>query len=86
MGRVLGIAIWVITILSVLMFTTKRWWFPESISEHGPAVDRQFMITIIVVGISFAAAQSDWAGQSGSIATARARNAPLIRTETTGSR
>ena len=57
MGRVLGIAIWVITILSVLMFTTGRWWFPASISEHGPAVDRQFMITIIVVGISFAAAQ-----------------------------
>jgi cytochrome c oxidase subunit 2 len=57
MGRVLGIAIWVITILSVLMFATKHWWFPEAISEHGPAVDHQFMITIIVVGISFAAAQ-----------------------------
>src|SRR6266852_2953923 len=57
MGRVLGIAIWVITILSVLMFVTNHWWFPEAISEHGPAVDHQFMITIIVVGISFAAAQ-----------------------------
>src|SRR5260370_29883715 len=57
MGRALGIAIWVITILSVLMFVTKHWWFPESISEHGPAVDHQFMITIIVVGVSFAPAQ-----------------------------
>src|SRR5260370_40192129 len=57
MGRALGIAIWVITILSVLMFVTKHWWFPESISEHGPAVDHQFMITIIVGGVSFAAAQ-----------------------------
>src|SRR5260370_13448261 len=57
MGRALGIAIWVITILSVLMFVTKHWWFPESISEHGPAVDDQFMIAIIVVGVSFAAAQ-----------------------------
>ena len=57
MGRVLGLAIWIITIASVGMFVSKRWWFPESISNHGPAVDRQFMITIIVVGIAFAAAQ-----------------------------
>ena len=57
MGRLLGIAIWVITIASLWMFTNKRWWFPEAITEHGPAVDRQFMITIIVCGIAFAAAQ-----------------------------
>jgi cytochrome c oxidase subunit 2 len=57
MGRVLGIAIWLITLGSVGMFVSKHWWFPESISEHGGAVDRQFAITIIVVGISFAAAQ-----------------------------
>src|SRR5260370_11387614 len=57
MGRVLGIAIWIITLGSVGMFVTKHWWFPEAISEHGPLVDRQFMITIIVCGIAFAAAQ-----------------------------
>ena len=57
MGRVLGLAIWIITIASVGMFVSKHWWFPESISEHGPLVDRQFAITIIVVGIAFAAAQ-----------------------------
>ncbi|MDX6404253.1 MAG: cytochrome c oxidase subunit [Blastocatellia bacterium] len=57
MGRVLGIAIWLITLGSVGMFVSKHWWFPESISEHGGAVDRQFTITILVVGISFAAAQ-----------------------------
>src|SRR5436190_6056493 len=57
MGRVLGIAIWIITLLSVWMFVSRRWWFPEAISEHGPSVDRQFMITIIVVGVAFAAAQ-----------------------------
>ena len=50
MGRVLGIVIWGITIASVWMFVSGRWWFPESISEHGPRVDSQFMITIIVVG------------------------------------
>ncbi|PYS60459.1 MAG: hypothetical protein DMF76_13930, partial [Acidobacteria bacterium] len=57
MGRVLGIAIWIITVASVWMFVSGRWWFPEAISEHGPSVDGQFKITIVVVGIAFAAAQ-----------------------------
>jgi len=57
MGRLLGIAIWLITIASVWMFLSGRWWFPASISEHGPKVDSQFMITIIVVGVAFTAAQ-----------------------------
>jgi len=57
MGRVLGLAIWIITLGSVWMFASKHWWFPESISEHGPLVDHQFAITIIVCGIAFAAAQ-----------------------------
>jgi len=57
MGRLLGIAIWIITLASVWMFVSKRWWFPESISEHGPRVDSQFLLTIIVCGIAFAAAQ-----------------------------
>ena len=57
MGRLLAVVIWVITIASVWMFVSGKWWFPESISEHGGRVDSQFLITIIVVGISFAAAQ-----------------------------
>jgi cytochrome c oxidase subunit 2 len=39
------------------MFASGKWWFPPSISDHGPRVDSQFMITIIVVGIAFTAAQ-----------------------------
>ena len=57
MGRVLAVIIWVLTLLSVLLFVSKKWWFPAAISEHAPALDRQFLITIVVVGISFAAAQ-----------------------------
>ena len=57
MGRVLAVIIWIITILSVMLFFVRKWWFPEAISQHAPALDRQFMITIVVVGISFAAAQ-----------------------------
>jgi cytochrome c oxidase subunit II len=57
MGRALAVIIWIITLLSVLLFVSGKWWFPEGITEHAPALDRQFMITIVVVGISFAAAQ-----------------------------
>lgn len=57
MGRVLAVIIWLLTILSVGLFLNKKWWLPPSISEHGPALDRQFLITILVVGIAFAAAQ-----------------------------
>src|SRR5687768_17031114 len=57
MGRVLAVIIWVITILSVSLFFVPKWWFPEAISQHAPALDRQFLITIVVVGISFIAAQ-----------------------------
>jgi cytochrome c oxidase subunit 2 len=39
------------------MFASGRWWFPPSITEHGSSYDSQFLITIIVVGISFTAAQ-----------------------------
>ena len=57
MGRVLAVIIWIITLLSVLLFVSGKWWFPDAISEHAPALDRQFLITIIVVGIAFTAAQ-----------------------------
>ncbi len=57
MGRVLAVIIWIITLLSVLLFVSGKWWFPAAISDHAPALDRQFMITIIVVGLSFTAAQ-----------------------------
>ncbi len=57
MGRVLAVIIWLLTLLSVLLFVSGKWWFPAAISQHAPALDRQFMITILVVGISFTAAQ-----------------------------
>ena len=57
MGRVLAVIIWIITLLSVLLFTNGKWWLPAAISDHAPALDRQFLITILVVGVSFTAAQ-----------------------------
>src|SRR5919112_2872928 len=58
MGRALAVFLWVMTGLSVWMFVDGRWWFPASISEHGPAYDQQFILTIIVVGLAFVAAQA----------------------------
>jgi cytochrome c oxidase subunit 2 len=57
MGRVLAVIIWALTLGSVSLFFVKKWWFPTAISSHAPALDRQFLITIIVVGLAFAAAQ-----------------------------
>jgi cytochrome c oxidase subunit 2 len=58
MGRALAVFLWVMTGLSVWMFLDGRWWFPPSISEHGPAYDQQFILTIVVVGVAFVAAQA----------------------------
>ena len=44
MGRVLAVIIWIITLLSVLLFVSGKWWFPAAISEHAPALDRQFLM------------------------------------------
>jgi cytochrome c oxidase subunit 2 len=57
MGRLLGAIIFAITIASVWLFANARWWFPRGITEHAPDYDRQFMLTIIIVGIAFVAAQ-----------------------------
>jgi cytochrome c oxidase subunit 2 len=56
MGRALGVLIWILTLASVVLFFSG-WWFPVSITEHAPAIDRQFLITMIVVGIAFVLAQ-----------------------------
>ena len=58
MGRALAILIWLLTLGTVLLFTNGGLWFPKAISEHGPAYDRQFMLTIIIVGIAFVAANT----------------------------
>src|SRR6266498_365757 len=57
MGRALAVIIWILTLGSVGLFFVKKWWFPEAISAHAAALDRQFLLTIIVVGIAFTAAQ-----------------------------
>ncbi|HEY9282271.1 MAG TPA: cytochrome c oxidase subunit II [Pyrinomonadaceae bacterium] len=57
MGRLLAVLIVLITAVSVWLFLDGRWWLPPGITEHSPAYDAQFLLTIVVVGISFVGAQ-----------------------------
>jgi len=53
----LAVTIWIITIASVILFAGRFWWFPESASTHGDALDTQFIYTLIVTGAVFILAQ-----------------------------
>jgi len=57
MGRLLGTAILLITLITIAAFATGRWWFPPSAASHGAAIDGQFKLTLWIVAIAFAAAQ-----------------------------
>lgn len=61
MGRLLAIVIWLITAGTVAFFMWSKaktgWWFPEAISTHAAAMDSQFNITWIVVGLAFLGTQ-----------------------------
>ncbi|MFY9556846.1 MAG: cytochrome c oxidase subunit II [Blastocatellia bacterium] len=58
MGKITGLLMFVLAIVTAWLFIGQRlWWFPEGISEYAPMIDRQFLWTLIVVGIAFTAAQ-----------------------------
>jgi len=53
----LAITIWIITLIIVVLFAGRVWWFPESASAHGAQLDNQFVVTLIVTGAIFILAQ-----------------------------
>ncbi|MDA2934513.1 cytochrome c oxidase subunit II [Acidobacteria bacterium AH-259-D05] len=53
----LAITIWIITIITVVLFAARVWWFPESASAHGTTLDTQFVNTLMVTGLVFILAQ-----------------------------
>jgi cytochrome c oxidase subunit 2 len=58
MGKFVGLLIVILAVASVyLLVGQSTWWFPHNISEHGRAIDAQFMRTLVVVGIGFTLAQ-----------------------------
>ncbi len=54
---ILAVTIWLITLVTAVAFAGKYWWFPESASSHGAALDGQFVVTLVVTGAVFIAAQ-----------------------------
>jgi heme/copper-type cytochrome/quinol oxidase subunit 2 len=56
-GVVLGGLLAIFIVISIWLFVTDRWWFPELASIHGADVDRVFMAVLIVTGIAFVAVQ-----------------------------
>jgi cytochrome c oxidase subunit 2 len=57
MGRILSITIVLVTAVTVILFWRRVWWLPADISAQGAGVDHQFVLTLGVTGILFAAAQ-----------------------------
>jgi cytochrome c oxidase subunit 2 len=57
MGLAIALVVVIITLLSGYFFWAHTWWFPIDISKHGAAIDHQFMLTLIITGIIFVAAQ-----------------------------
>jgi cytochrome c oxidase subunit 2 len=57
MGLVLLCVIWLITLASTYFFIAKTWWLPAGASAATAAIDHQFTITFILMGIVFVAAQ-----------------------------
>jgi len=54
MSRPLAIIIWSIAIGAAGLFAWPKWRLPESVSAHGAAIDHQFKLTLIVIGVGFA--------------------------------
>ena len=57
MGRVLGLLLFVLTIISVVLFVGGFWPAPAPVNEMGRAIDKQFGRTLVVVGVAFILAQ-----------------------------
>jgi len=57
MGLALLAVIWLITFVSTYFFIAKTWWFPAGMSASAAAIDHQFAVTFILMGIVFVLAQ-----------------------------
>jgi len=57
MALAIAVVVALITVISVAIVVLKVWWMPLDISTHGPAIDHQMNLTLIVTGIIFILAQ-----------------------------
>jgi cytochrome c oxidase subunit II len=57
MGLALLAVIWLITLVSTYFFVARTWWLPPGAAEAAVFIDRQFVITFVLMGIVFVLAQ-----------------------------
>jgi cytochrome c oxidase subunit 2 len=57
MGLLLLCVIWLITLASAYFFIAKTWWLPAGAAASASAIDHQFAVTFVLMGIVFVAAQ-----------------------------
>lgn len=57
MALILALFLWLMATATVVILVERVWWFPELISVQGKAIDQQFTLTFIIVGIVFFLAQ-----------------------------
>lgn len=57
MGLALLVVIWAITLASSYFFYAHTWWMPALASAQGAAIDKQFSVTYVLMGVVFLAAQ-----------------------------
>jgi cytochrome c oxidase subunit 2 len=53
----LRVALVVITLACLGLFVVHPWWFPAGVSAQSPALDRQFRVAFLTLGILFCAGQ-----------------------------
>lgn len=53
----LAFLIWIITLVTVILFASGKWTFPLAASSHAHAIDQQYWVTLVVCGIIFFLAQ-----------------------------
>jgi cytochrome c oxidase subunit 2 len=57
MGKVFAVVLTIITTVTVAIFVSRHWWFPQVASAHGGAMDHQFVETFVGAAIGFILAQ-----------------------------
>ena len=58
MARALLVALLLLTCGTLYLFIAKIWWMPTLISASGAAVDREFVATLLILGVVFVLAQA----------------------------
>jgi cytochrome c oxidase subunit 2 len=54
---VFALLLWAIAVSTVWIFIQRVWWLPDLVSPEGAPLDQQFVLTLVVVGVTFFLAQ-----------------------------